>query len=200
MDKREYLTLLEAGLRSLPPEEREERLAFYGEMIDDRVEAGLSEAEAAAEIGPPAELAARIIEETPLTELMREQVRRSRRPRAWVIVLLALGSPIWLSLVISVFAVVISLYISAWAVVISLWAADLSLGISAPAGVAAGLWALAGGSAAGGIGLIGAGFMCAGLAILLFLACRGLTLGLVHLTRAAAIGMKHWFVKKEVME
>ena len=43
------------------------------------------------------------------------------------IALLAIGSPIWLSLLIAVFAVVFSLYISVWAVIISIWSVFLSL-------------------------------------------------------------------------
>ena len=50
MTKKEFLARLRRGLAQLPPEEREERLAFYSEMIDDRMEEGLSEQEAVASL------------------------------------------------------------------------------------------------------------------------------------------------------
>ena len=58
-------------------------------------------------------------------------------PRRWLIVLLALGSPIWLSLLIAAAAVVLSLYIVLWSLILSLWAVELSLAVAALAGVTA---------------------------------------------------------------
>ena len=37
MNKQEYIALLRKGLTGLPQEDIEERAAFYGEMIDDRM-------------------------------------------------------------------------------------------------------------------------------------------------------------------
>ena len=51
MYKQEFLDKLAKGLSGLPKTEREERVAFYSEMIDDRVEDGMSEACAVAQIG-----------------------------------------------------------------------------------------------------------------------------------------------------
>ena len=43
MRKYEFLAELEKRLSSLSGEDKEERLTFYGEMVDDRMEDGLSE-------------------------------------------------------------------------------------------------------------------------------------------------------------
>ena len=51
MDKAQFLDELKKRLAGLPQSDLEERLQFYGEMIDDRVEDGLTEAEAVAGIG-----------------------------------------------------------------------------------------------------------------------------------------------------
>ena len=51
MSKQEFLDELRKGLSSLPQSDLEERLIFYSEMIDDRVEEGLTEEEAISEIG-----------------------------------------------------------------------------------------------------------------------------------------------------
>ena len=43
MNKQEFLARLQKGLSGLPGEEIEEHLAFYSEMIDDRMEDGIPE-------------------------------------------------------------------------------------------------------------------------------------------------------------
>lgn len=52
MLKEEFLAQLRGGLAGLPQEDLEERLAFYSELLDDRMEEGLSEAEAVAPRAP----------------------------------------------------------------------------------------------------------------------------------------------------
>lgn len=46
MSKQEFLEQLRRGLSGLPREDIEERLKFYSEMLEDRMEEGLSEEEA----------------------------------------------------------------------------------------------------------------------------------------------------------
>ena len=104
--------------------------------------------------------------------------------KAWAIVGLMLGAPIWLSLLIAAVAVVLSLYISLWAVVISLWAAEASLWTCALAGIVAGVGFIAGEHAATGIAVIGAGLVCTGVSIFLLWGCK-------WATRATA-----WLAKK----
>ena len=43
MDKQAFLNRLREGLNGLPQDDIAERLNFYSEMIDDRVENGMSE-------------------------------------------------------------------------------------------------------------------------------------------------------------
>ena len=61
MDKLTFLGLLRQGLNGLPQEDIEERIGFYSEMIDDRMEEGLSEAEAVAGVGSVEEIVPQII-------------------------------------------------------------------------------------------------------------------------------------------
>ena len=98
MGKAEFMETLRKRLAGLPQAEIEERLAFYNEMIDDRIEDGLTEEEAVAEVGPVEDVVNQIMSEIPLTALVREKVRPKRTLRVWEIILLVLGSPIWLSL------------------------------------------------------------------------------------------------------
>lgn len=51
MTKSEFLHRLREGLSGLPQSDVDERLMFYSEMIEDRIEEGMSEEEAVAGIG-----------------------------------------------------------------------------------------------------------------------------------------------------
>ena len=118
--------------------------------------------------------------------------------RVGEIVLLALGSPIWLSLGIAVFAVILSLYISLWAVIISLWAVFASVAVCFIGGVLACVLFTVGGNGASGIAMLAAGIVCAGLSIFMFYGCKAATMGTLLLTKKIAIGIKNCFMRKEV--
>lgn len=53
MTKQEFLLRIRNGLAALPKEDIEKSVEYYREMIDDRMEDGLSEEEAVAAIGSP---------------------------------------------------------------------------------------------------------------------------------------------------
>ena len=139
MGEQEFLVQLRKGLSGLPQEDIEERLMFYSEMIDDRMEEGITEEDAVAAVGTVDEIVKQVVAETPLAKITKERIKPKRRLRAGEIVLLILGSPIWLSLLIAALAVILSLYASLWSVVISLWAVFVSLIGCAFGGVVAGL-------------------------------------------------------------
>jgi len=197
MHKQEFLTQLRKELSGLPQNEIEERIAFYGEMIDDRVDEGLSEENAVAEIGSVSDIAAQIISEIPLSKIAKEKIKLKRRLKAWEVVLLAVGSPIWFSLLAAAFAVVFSVYVSLWAVVVSLWACFASCVACAFGGAAGGVVVLCGGNTPAGITMLAAGLVCAGVSIFVLFGCKAATKGMVLLTKKMALWMKKCFVKKE---
>lgn len=197
MSKQEFLTRLRKGLSGLPQEDIEERLAFYSEMIDDQMEEGLAEEEAVSAVGTVDEIVTQVVAETPLAKIAKERIKTKRRLNAGEIVLLVLGSPIWLSLVIAAFAVVLSIYISIWAVIISLWAVFVSLAAGSICGALTCVIFAIGGNVASGIAMLAAGIVCAGLSILMFYGCKAATKGILILTKKLAIGIKNCFMKKE---
>lgn len=197
MRKQEFLTRLRKGLSGLPQEDIEERLAFYSEMIDDRMEEGLAEEEAVAAVGTVDEIVTQVVAETPLAKIAKERIKSKRRLSAGVIALLVLGSPIWLSFAIAAFAVVLSIYISIWAVILSLWAVFVSLAAGSICGALTCVIFAIGGNAFSGIAMLAAGIVCAGLSILMFYGCKAATKGILLLTKKMAIGIKNCFMKKE---
>ena len=197
MSKQEFLAELKARLSGLPQSDIEERLTFLGEMIDDRIEEGLSEEDAVLEIGTVDEVVSQIVAETPLTRLVKERVKPKRTLRAWEIVLLVLGSPIWLSVLIAAFAVIFAVYVVIWSVIISLWAIEISFAVCSFSGVIASIAFVLQGNVLTGAAVIGAGIFCAGLSIFLFFGCRAVTKGVLVLTKKAAMCVKSMFIGKE---
>jgi len=197
MTKQEFLSLLSRELHGLPPDDLQDRMAFYSDMIDDRMEDGVSETEAVAEMGAVSDIASQIIKDTPLTSLVKETLRPKRRLRGWETALLILSSPIWLSLGIAAAAVIVSLYVSMWAVIISLWAVFASLVGCALGGVAAGAIFFCIGYPVTGLAMIGAVLVLTGLSVFLFFGCKAASPGLVILTGKTALWMKNRMMKKE---
>ena len=201
MNKSEFLAELRSRLVGLPQNEIEERLSFYGEMIDDRVEEGATEENAVAGIGSIDEIVAQILEDVPLWNIVKEKIKKNKKKRrklkAWEIVLLAVGSPVWFPLLIAAFAVILSLYVVLWSVIISLWAVFVSLAACGLAGIVAGaLYAILV-KPIDGILLVATGLVCSGLAIFAFIGCKAATKGTARLTKKMIFGIKHLFVGKD---
>lgn len=196
MNKQEFLARLRSGLCGLPQEDIEERVTFYSEMIDDRMEEGFSEAEAVAQIGPVDTIISQIVAEVPLAKLVKEKITPKKKLGVWEIILLVLGSPIWLSLLIVVFAVVLAIYVSLWSVIVSLWAVFASLIGCALGGIVAGMGFVFGGNGLTGIAMIGAGIVCAGLSVFMIFGCKAATKGILLTTKKFALWIKNRFVKK----
>lgn len=197
MKKSEFLTELSTKLSGLPQQDLEERLSFYSEMLDDRIEEGISEEEAVAEIGGTDEIVSQILADYPLAKIVKEKVRPKRRLRAWEIVLLVLGSPIWLSLLIAAFAIVLSLYIVIWSLIISLWAVFVSVVFLSLYGFLMAAVYTAHGNIPAGAAYMGIGFFCIGFSIFLFFGCKAATKGTAVLTKKIFLGIKALLVRKE---
>ena len=176
MTKLQFLFALKERLNGLPQAEVEERLNFYSEMIEDRMEEGLSEEEAVAAVGTVEQIAGEIPE-------TKEMEKPKRKLKTWEITLLIAGSPLWISLLIAAVAVALAVYISAWAVIVSLWAVFGTLVGCALGGIASGVIQVVVKNEFAGIALIGAGIVCAGLGILMFFVCKAATTGLCRLTK-----------------
>ena len=178
MTKAEFLSVFKKKLSALPRKEREEGLRFYTEMIDDRMEEGLSEEEAVAAVGDPGKLADQILGE------YFPDAKPQRSPgKGLQVLLLILGFPLWFPLLIGGFAVVLSLYVTLWAILITFWAVFVSLLVSGAALALAAVVLLISGKVLPGIAVLGAGLVCAGLSIPAFMGSKAATDGTLLLTR-----------------
>ena len=188
MTKQEFLDTLRAGLSGLTEADASERVTFYREMIDDRMEEGVSEQDAVAQIGNVQSIIDSSLAEIPQKKEQNVTEKApKKRKSARQILLLCLGAPLWLPLLIAAFAVLISLLASLWSVVVSVWAVFASL-------VGVGLGCTLGGailgcysSAAGGVATVGIGLISAGLAIPAFYGCVAATKGSAWLTKTVCV-------------
>ncbi len=158
VNKLEFINALGERLSLLPREEVSGILDYYVESIDDRVEDGMDEEAAIASLGPLDDLAAKILaeqealappaapeppkfdwevtpEETPPPPPEPEPKKRRMSPG--IIVLLVLGSPVWLTLLLGLGCAAFGLWIAAWAVVGSLFIAAAAMAF---AGVIGGIF------------------------------------------------------------
>ena len=193
MTKAQFLEELKAKLSFLPDEELEDQLEFYGEMIDDRIDDGLSEEEAVLAAGRIDEIAFRLMTDTDIDDDDDEPLISKKRPlKTWEIVLLIAGAPLWIPLLIAAVAIAFSLYVSLWSIFASLVGCAIG-------GTVVGISTLIGGNATAGLASLGLGIFCAGASILAFFGCRGATRGVISLTRKIFTGIKKKFSKKEAL-
>lgn len=199
MNKQQFLTQLRARLWSIPQADANASIDYYAEMIDDRMEEGLSEEEAVAGIGSVEEVARTIIAETPVYPQPPQPAapqKQRKGLRWWEIVLLVLGSPIWVSLLVAVVAVIFSVWISLWSGVISLYATAVALAASA-IGCIIGSFFMIDTGAVLFLTAWGAALVCAGLSILLFILSNLAAKGMVALTKLTLKGFKAIFAGRE---
>lgn len=190
MNKQEFLDELKKGLCGLPENDVDERLDFYSEMIDDRMEDGISEEDTIAELGDIDDIISQIIDDTPLLKLVKEKAKSKRKISTLEIVLLIVGSPIWLSLLISVISVVLSAYISLWAVIISLWATAIALGASTFALLIYGIFTIIQGNVLTGIAVLACCCVTSGISIYFDFGCKWASKGVVILTKKTPLWIK----------
>lgn len=193
MNKTEFLTALRRALGKLPSYEVEQSIAFYAEMIDDRIEDGMSEQEAVAALGSVGVIATQIIAETP--PIPKAIAKANTGSRTLNIVLLAVLSPIWVPLAFAFAMTVLAIYLSIWIVIVSLWAVVVMLVLCAPIGLFGLAWCTATGYPLSGIWLLGCGLVGAGLGLFSWFGVLAASKGLIKLTHTFARWVKGLFIK-----
>lgn len=178
MNKKEFIMALGNGLTGLSCEEQNKWLDFYGEMIEDRMEEGLTEEEAVAAVGDVDTVVDQI-----LAQSKPEKIKKKRELKTWQLVLLIVGSPLWFSLVVAAASVVFSLIVAMWAVVISFYAVAVSLMACGFAGVVITPVMMAQGNTGAGLFCLGSGLFCGGLGILWFIGTNWTAKGTVWLCK-----------------
>ena len=101
MTKKEFLDELSDRLSGLPKDDLENRLSFYEESINDRMDDGKSEEEAIKELGTIDEIVTQVAGETSLVTLVKEKAKPKRKLSGAEIALIAIGFPLWFPLALT---------------------------------------------------------------------------------------------------
>ncbi len=204
MNKLEFINGLGSRLDPIPREEIQTILDYYVESVSDRMEDGMTEEEAIDSFGDLDQLAADILVEqgylapppAPVPELTEEEKQQAlpnilpaAEPKKklpwWAIVLLVIGSPVWLSVGIAVAAVGLSIYIVVLALLFSLWCIAVSFAAAGVAGAVLSFFVpFSPDTFAIRLLFCGACLVLAGVGVLLLPACRAADAGFARLHRS----------------
>lgn len=197
MTKAEFTAALRTRLIGLPEDDIQKAIDYYSEAVDDCIEDGMSEDEAVASLGSPDDIAEQIMLDAPLSSLVRARVAKPRRGlRTWEIVLIVLGSPIWLSLAVAAASVALAVFVTLWSVIVAFFAVALSFGVCLLGGVAGGVLLLIQGFPLTAVALLGAGLLLGGLGIFVFIGTVALTRLLLRLCAGFRRAVKACFIPK----
>lgn len=128
MNKKEFLTTLEKGIKTLPKDEKERIYNYYHETIEDRIEEGLSEEEA---LNGMEDVKSIIAEALCEYQIQEEQVPVKKKSRAIYYALFVCASPFILTFLL----MLLSIYVFLWSLFFSLLCIFASILIFAIVGV-----------------------------------------------------------------
>ncbi len=181
MKKEEFLNELEKKLQGLPKKDIEERLEFYSEMIDDRIEEGKTEEEAIKDIGGTDEAVKQIVDDTPITSLVKEKFKPKKSLSGFTILFLILGFPLWLPLFLTLCVLALVFFLLLWVLVIVSYSVELALIGGTAASVIPFSQKMFGGNF--NIGYLGITILGVGLSLLFIAVCYFATKATIKMTR-----------------
>lgn len=197
MNKQEYLESIRSRISAMPADDVNRFMDYYSEMIDDRVEDGLSEEEAVADMGSPDAAVEQILEDMPLTKLVKEKIKPKHELKAWEVVLIVLGSPVWIPLLITAAVLLLTLWIVAFALLISFYAVVLSFVAAGIGGLICIIPLFIANSPYTAVLMLGAALIGIGIAILFVVSVKPVTVGIFRVCKASVNGIKRMFVKEK---
>lgn len=128
MTKKEYLDSLRSALSKVTNTYLDNRIDYYAEMIDDRIEDGMTEEEAVASMESVDAIVEATKLETPLPALVAEKVKETKQrvqksdDKILIIILAILASPIWIPILAVLFGVGVAILSVIFALIVSLFA------------------------------------------------------------------------------
>ena len=195
MTKIEFLLRLEEKMAGISCKDRTRTIDYYSEIIDDKIEDGMTEEEAVSTLDDADDIVKRVFMEIPLIDIVKENLRPKRRLKTWEIVTLVAGFPVWLPLIISAFAVAFSLWVTMYAVIISFYAVALSLAVGSLGALVVAIINLILANIPSALIMVSFSFVSAGLAPLLFFGLNKLTKLTFVMNKNIIYGIKKFFTR-----
>lgn len=204
MCRQEFLCSLNSILCNYPSNEVEKCLEYYNECISDRMENGMSEEEAVADLGDIYSIADNIKMEMPITTLVRQKVVASRDSEESVpkkrsaprTVFMIIGIIFALPFIIAFLGIIFAVIVTLLALIPAFFCVTLALGISAVACLVAGIISIVMADSLSLFLYLGASLICASLTILFALITAWVTKGVKKATVGIIKGIKKMLIKK----
>lgn len=201
MTKAEYLETLRNGLSDIKAPDIDNRLSFYEEMIDDRMEDGMSEEEAVNSMEDISEILDSVLLEKSVPALVAKKVKNKKEEAEkkglgiiWLI-LAIIGFPIWLPLLIVFFTLILVFYIVFAVIIASLFITVGAIGLSGIGCILIPFFAFKSMAFSTTLGCVGAAIVLIGLSILLFRPLCFISKALFSLFNACLRKIKTLFIK-----
>ena len=194
MNKKEFFALFREELSGLPKDDLDERVSFYEEIINDKMDEGKTEEQAVAELGSVESIVEQIASETSLVKLVREKYKPKRALRGWEIALLIAGFPLWLPLAITFFVLVFVFYVLTWLLSIIAASIEVALISTSVAGLISFFALLFTGSFE--LAPLGVFLACTGASILFAFVCYYAVILNIKLSKGLFLGIKKSFMKR----
>ena len=181
MKKDEFMSKLDKALENITEQEKIEILAYYQEIIDDKIDSGLDEDDAVRSVGTVEEIISQVlVEET-------EKPQASKGYNKRLLIVLIAGAPLWIPLILATLSVIVSVYVSAWAIVVSLCATELSLIVASPLSIISSFVIMFTDNLATGFLTLGASIFALGIVLIAFVPIVKLVKYSMNLTKKSVI-------------
>lgn len=194
MTKQEFINELRERLSGLPKDDLENRLSFYEESINDRMDEGKTEEEAIKELGTIDEIVTQVAGETSLVTLVKEKAKPKRKLSGAEIALIIALFPLWLPLLITLLILCVVAVVVFWVIAFVPLITQVS---SIGGGVYSTIAYLVGvATGEGSLGYIGLAIAGLGLGIMLIPAVIYTFKGVGKLTKLIMVGIKKAFIRR----
>ncbi len=199
MNKSEFLGELANRLEHLPDQEIGKIISYYEEIIDDRIEDGMTEEVSIKSLGSLDDIVTTIENEIPITSIVKDKVIKKveKSSKGVLLAFTIIGAPLWLPLLLAAVCIVISLVIAGWGIYAGGVVGYVSLAIIAVTGVGIGFIRIFTIGFTTGIAYMGVGIISAGMMMLLFYPCVWITRQWVKLNALPFRKLRQRLVRKE---
>ena len=137
MNKKEYLEKLRKALNDISITNVESCVEYYSEMIDDRIEDGMSEEDAVNSMESIESIVEASRLEKPMPVLVKEKVQKSKEEAGknghgtlWM-VLAIIGFPVWFPLLMVLGVILLALYIILVVLVLTFFLVEIAIALAA---------------------------------------------------------------------